>query len=81
AFGVLAMMFVIYIVISDIGKIKLGRPEETPEFSDSSWASMLFCGGIGASILYWGNFISLSWLLNISTCACTTWITYRRAAW
>nr|WP_261862444.1 BCCT family transporter [Psychrobacter sp. JCM 18900] len=54
AFGVLAMMFVIYIVISDIGKIKLGRPEETPEFSDSSWASMLFCGGIGASILYWG---------------------------
>ncbi len=54
AFGVLAMLFVIYIVFSDIGKIKLGRPEETAEFSDGSWASMLFCGGIGASILYWG---------------------------
>lgn len=54
AFGVLAMMFVIYIVFSDIGKIKLGRPEETAEFPDASWASMLFCGGIGASILYWG---------------------------
>ncbi|MGP9558611.1 BCCT family transporter, partial [Psychrobacter sp. AOP7-A1-24] len=46
-FGALSIMFVIYIVISDIGKIKLGRPEETPEFSDASWASMLFCGGIG----------------------------------
>ena len=54
AFGVLAMMFVIYIIFSDIGKIKLGRPEDTPEFKDSSWAAMLFCGGIGASILYWG---------------------------
>jgi BCCT family betaine/carnitine transporter len=54
AFGVIALLFVIYIVISDIGKIKLGRPEETAEFSDASWASMLFCGGIGASILYWG---------------------------
>lgn len=54
AFGVAALFFVIYISFSDIGKIKLGRPEETPEFSDSSWAAMLFCGGIGASILYWG---------------------------
>ncbi|AWT48077.1 BCCT family transporter [Psychrobacter sp. YP14] len=53
-FGVLAMMFVIYIIFSDIGKIKLGRPEDTPEFGDASWAAMLFCGGIGASILYWG---------------------------
>lgn len=52
-FGVLAMLFVIYIVFSDIGKIKLGRPEETAEFSNGSWAAMLFCGGIGASILYW----------------------------
>ncbi|CAM4029363.1 BCCT family transporter [Psychrobacter arenosus] len=54
AFGVVAVLFVTYIVFSDIGKIKLGRPEETAEFGDSSWAAMLFCGGIGASILYWG---------------------------
>lgn len=54
AFGVAAIMFVIYIIFSDIGKIKLGRPEDTPEFADGSWAAMLFCGGIGASILYWG---------------------------
>ncbi|MGO1757931.1 MAG: BCCT family transporter, partial [Psychrobacter sp.] len=54
AFGVLSMLFFFYVVFSDIGKIKLGRPEETAEFKDTSWAAMLFCGGIGASILYWG---------------------------
>ncbi len=52
--GVLAVMFVVYISFSDIGNIKLGRPEEEVEFKTASWAAMMFCGGIGASILYWG---------------------------
>lgn len=54
AFGVLAMIFVIYISMSDIGNIKLGKPEDEIEFKTGSWAAMMFCGGIGASILYWG---------------------------
>ncbi|WP_422121428.1 BCCT family transporter [Photobacterium damselae] len=52
--GVSAFFFMIYIVFSDIGQIKLGDPDEAPEFKTASWAAMLFCGGIGASILYWG---------------------------
>ncbi|WP_211268125.1 BCCT family transporter, partial [Suttonella ornithocola] len=52
--GVVAVVFVIYISFSDIGNIKLGRPEDEMEFSNASWAAMMFCGGIGASILYWG---------------------------
>ncbi len=51
--GVGAILFMVYIVFSDIGQIKLGTAEEDPEFSTVSWASMLFCSGIGASILYW----------------------------
>ena len=54
AFGVLSVLFVIYISMSDIGKIKLGKPEDEVEFQTGSWAAMMFCGGIGASILYWG---------------------------
>ncbi|CAH0533922.1 L-carnitine/gamma-butyrobetaine antiporter [Vibrio stylophorae] len=54
ALGVAAFMFMGYIIFSDIGQIKLGDPDEAPEFSTASWAAMLFCGGIGASILYWG---------------------------
>lgn len=51
--GVGAGGFMMYIIFSDIGQIKLGDPEEKPEFSIVSWAAMLFCAGIGASILYW----------------------------
>lgn len=54
ALGVLAVIFVVYISFSDIGSIKLGKPEEEMQFSTASWAAMMFCGGIGASILYWG---------------------------
>lgn len=53
--GLAAFFFMIYIVFSDIGQIKLGDPDEKPEFGLASWAAMLFCGGIGASILYWGT--------------------------
>jgi BCCT family betaine/carnitine transporter len=51
--GVGAAGFMIYICMSDIGQITLGEPGEEPEFSTVSWAAMLFCAGIGASILYW----------------------------
>ncbi|WP_409202313.1 BCCT family transporter [Suttonella sp. R2A3] len=54
AFGATALLFVTYISFSDIGNIKLGKPEDDKEFSNASWAAMMFCGGIGASILYWG---------------------------
>lgn len=51
--GLAAMGFMVFIIFSDIGQIKLGEPDEPKEFSTVSWAAMLFCGGIGASILYW----------------------------
>lgn len=54
ALGLIAVIFVIYISFSDIGNIKLGKPEDELEFKNGSWAAMMFCGGIGASILYWG---------------------------
>ena len=51
--GIGALLFMLYVIFSDIGNIKLGDPGEAPEFATGSWAAMLFCGGIGASILYW----------------------------
>ncbi len=52
--GIGAFGFMIYVIFSDMGQIKLGDSDEKPEFATASWAAMLFCGGIGASILYWG---------------------------
>lgn len=53
AIGLGAFGFMLYLIFSDIGSIKLGERDEGTEFSTVSWAAMLFCGGIGASILYW----------------------------
>ncbi|MBY5921032.1 BCCT family transporter [Ferrimonas balearica] len=52
--GLGSLFFMIYIIFSEMGQIKLGDADEEPEFGTASWAAMLFCGGIGASILYWG---------------------------
>ncbi|OEF03997.1 BCCT family transporter [Vibrio genomosp. F10] len=54
ALGLTACAFMVYVIFSDMGQIKLGDADEKPEFATASWAAMLFCGGIGASILYWG---------------------------
>jgi choline/glycine/proline betaine transport protein/glycine betaine transporter len=36
------------------GRIKLGRPDDKPEFSDFSWFAMLFGSAIAAGIVFWG---------------------------
>lgn len=48
------LLFVLYLGLSRYGRIKLGRDDETPEFSTISWLCMLFAAGIGLSFLYWG---------------------------
>jgi glycine betaine transporter len=42
------------LALSPYGKIKLGRDDEEPEFSTVSWLAMLFAGGMGAGLLFWG---------------------------
>lgn len=54
AFGLGILVFLLYIAFSRLGSIKLGRKGDNPEFSNFSWASMLFCAGIGVGIVYWG---------------------------
>ena len=52
ALGVL--LFLLYLAFSRFGKVVLGK-DAAPEYSSFSWAAMLFCGGIGTSVLYWGT--------------------------
>ena len=37
-----------------LGRIRLGQPEDEPEFSDFSWFAMLFGSAIAAGIVFWG---------------------------
>ena len=43
-----------YLMLSDFGSMKLGKPGDKPEFSDFSWFSMLFGAAIAAGIVFWG---------------------------
>ena len=50
----LTIVFLLWISISKYGGIVLGPEGTKPEYSKYSWAAMLFCTGIGGSLIYWG---------------------------
>lgn len=59
-FGWLYIMFVFFLCIfltwlafSKYGRIKLGKDNEKPEYSNFSWYAMLFCGGTGIGLVFW----------------------------
>jgi glycine betaine transporter len=43
-----------YMAFGPYGNIRLGRDDERPEFATGSWIAMLFAGGMGAGLLFWG---------------------------
>jgi BCCT family betaine/carnitine transporter len=49
----IAFLFLVYAAVGPWGNIKLGGPDDKPEFSTLSWIAMLFCAGIGSSLIYW----------------------------
>tara|TARA_R110000782_G_scaffold115155_1_gene205257 strand:- start:737 stop:2242 length:1506 start_codon:yes stop_codon:yes gene_type:complete len=58
-FGVLYLLasvgaigFLVWLACSRFGALRLGD-DTRPEFSELSWAGMLFCAGVGAGLLYW----------------------------
>lgn len=60
----LAMTFVLlvafFLVISPYGKIRLGKPEDRPEFSTPTWVAMLFSAGLGIGLVFYGSYEPLS---------------------
>lgn len=44
-------ILLVWLTFGRYGKIKLG--EGKPEFSNFSWGAMLFCAGMGTSIMFW----------------------------
>lgn len=51
--GIGSFFFMLWLAYSRFGRIKLGAPEDQPEFSNLSWVAMLFSAGIGISIVNW----------------------------
>jgi BCCT family betaine/carnitine transporter len=52
-----ACTILVYLLVIAFGKnggLVLGPPGVEPAYSKFSWVAMLFCTGIGASLVYWG---------------------------
>lgn len=50
----LFIVFVIFLAVSPFGRLKLGKPDEQPEYKFYTWIGMLFSAGIGVGFVFWG---------------------------
>ncbi len=48
------LMFVLFLMVSRFGDIKLGPDESEPEYSYISWFAMLFSAGMGIGLIFFG---------------------------
>lgn len=46
--------FLLWVAISRYGAIRLGGNDAKPAYSNVSWFTMLFAGGIGTVLMFWG---------------------------
>ncbi|MFC4738352.1 BCCT family transporter [Bacillus daqingensis] len=43
-----------FIIVSPYGKIKLGKPDDKPDYNYLTWFAMLFSAGMGIGLVFWG---------------------------
>lgn len=48
------LLFLIWVAISKYGHLRLGDEDDKPAYSNLSWFAMLFAGGIGTVLMFWG---------------------------
>ena len=48
------LVFVVWLMFSRHGDIRLGAADEEPEFGYAAWISMLFAAGMGLGLVFWG---------------------------
>ena len=54
-FGVsIWLMFLLWVALSRYGNIRLGGDDDRPAYGNISWFTMLFAGGIGTVLMFWG---------------------------
>ncbi len=62
--GVLGLC--IFFMVSPIGKIRLGKPSDKPEYSMVSWIAMMFSAGMGIGLVFYGAAEPLSHYASLS---------------
>ncbi|GAA2102188.1 BCCT family transporter [Nocardioides furvisabuli] len=46
--------FSLWVALSPMGRVVLGKDDEEPEFGLKSWFAMLFAAGMGIGLVFWG---------------------------
>ena len=46
--------FLLWLAFSRYGPIRLGQPDDRPQFSFGAWFAMLFSAGMGIGLVFWG---------------------------
>ena len=60
----LLLIFCLFLIVSPLGKIRIGGKDAKPEYSNLTWFSMLFAAGVGIGLLF---LVSLSPLPTFRT--------------
>ena len=50
----LLVLFCLYLIVSPLGKIRLGGKHATPDYSTVTWIAMLFSAGLAIGLIYFG---------------------------
>ncbi|HEX2177096.1 MAG TPA: BCCT family transporter [Nocardioidaceae bacterium] len=48
------LIFLVWTALSKYGHLRLGGKDSRPEYGNLSWFAMLFAGGIGTVLMFWG---------------------------
>jgi glycine betaine transporter len=63
----LMLIAAIALAASRLGKVRLGKDDDRPEYSTGAWFSMLFSAGMGIGLVFWGVAEPVSHLITPPT--------------
>ncbi|CUA92067.1 BCCT family transporter [Pannonibacter indicus] len=52
--GNVFVLLCLFLIVSPLGKVRLGGPDATPSYSYTGWFSMLFAAGMGIGLMFYG---------------------------
>ncbi|HIS28436.1 MAG TPA: BCCT family transporter [Candidatus Avamphibacillus intestinigallinarum] len=61
------VLFCLFFIVSPMGAIKLGKPDDEPEYSTVTWFAMLFSAGMGIGLVFFGAAEPLSHFVTPAT--------------
>ena len=50
----LVLLFCLYVVVSPLGRVRLGGADAKPQYTNATWLAMLFAAGVGIGLLFFG---------------------------